>query len=147
MANVHKRILVSEVLALAAKAESKKEKIEILRKHNSLELRDILKGAYDDSIVFALPKGVPPIDTQEKSKYDKTHLVHETKKFRYFVKGGPGDNINPIRKEKMFIDILYRIDDREVELVCHMKDKSLDGVYKGITKKLVAEAFPGLITR
>lgn len=147
MANVHKRILVSEVLDLVAKAESKKEKIEILRKHNSLELRDILKGAFDDTIVFTLPKGVPPIDSNEKKKYDTTHLIHETKKFRYFVKGGPGDQINPIRKEKMFIDILYRISDTEVPLVCHMKDKTLDGVYKGLNKKLVAEAFPGLLLR
>lgn len=143
----HKRILVSEVLELVSKTDSRKEKIEILRKHNSLELRDILKGAFDDSIEFILPKGVPPIDKLEKKKYDSTHLIHETKKFRYFVKGGPGEQVNPFRREKMFIDILYRIHEKEVDLVCNMKDKTLDGVYKGLTKKLVAEAFPGLLFR
>ena len=140
-----KRILVSEVLDLVAQTDSKKEKIEILRKHNSLELRDILKGAFDSSIEFILPKGKPPIDENEKRKYDKTHLIHETKKFRYFVKGGPGEQVNALRREKMFIDILYRIDSKEVDLVCKMKDKDLEGAYKGLTKKLVQEAFPGLI--
>lgn len=140
-----KRILVSEVLELVAKTDSKKEKIEILRKHNSLELRDVLKGAFDESVQFILPKGKPPIDENEKKKYDKTHLVHETKKFRYFVKGGPGEQVNALRRERMFIDVLYRIDSREADLICKMKDKELDGVYKGLTKKLVQEAFPGLI--
>ena len=140
-----KRILVSEVLEQVAKTDSKKEKIDILRKHNSLELRDVLKGAFDDTVQFILPKGQPPIDENEKKKYDKTHLVHETKKFRYFVKGGPGEQVNALRRERMFIDVLYRIDTKEAALICKMKDKELDGVYKGLTKKLVQEAFPGLI--
>lgn len=142
-----KKILVSEVLDLVAKTDSRKEKIEILRKYNSLELRDILKGAFDDTVQFILPKGLPPIDEDEKRKYDKAHLARETKKFRYFVKNGPGEQVNSMRREKMFIDLLYRIDSSEVPLVCHMKDKTLDGVYKGLTKKVVQEAFPGLIIK
>jgi hypothetical protein len=140
-----KRILVSEVLEQVAKAETRKEKLEILRKNNSLELRDVLKGAFDESIEFILPKGKPDIDEKEKKKYDKTHLVHETKKFRYFVKGGPGEQVNALRRERMFIDMLYRIDVKEAELICLMKDKELEGVYKGLNKKLISEAFPGLI--
>ena len=142
-----KKLLVSEVLELVAKTDARKDKIEILRKHNTLELRDILKGAFDDTVQFILPKGLPPIEEDQKKLYDKVRLVTETKKFRYFVKGGPGEQVNPMRREKMFIDILYRIDSKEVELVCHMKDKTLDGVYKGLTKKLVQEAFPGLIVK
>lgn len=140
-----KRILVSDVLELLTKTDSKKEKVDILRKHNSLELRDVLKGAFDESVQFILPKGKPTIDENEKKKYDKTHLVHETKKFRYFVKGGPGEQVNALRRERMFIDILYRIESKEADLICKMKDKELEGVYKGLTKKLVQEAFPGLI--
>ena len=142
-----KKLLVSEVLELVAKADSRKEKVSLLRENNSLELRDILKGAFDDTIEFILPSGVPPINEEEKRLYDKTRLMSETKKFRYFVKNGPGEQVNRARREKMFIDILYRIDSKEVPLVCHMKDKTLDGVYKGVTKKLVQEAFPGLIEK
>lgn len=140
-----KRILVSEVLELVAKAETRKEKIDILRKNNTLELRDVLKGAFDDTITFILPKGKPLIDEKEKKKYDKRHLVHETKKFRYFVTGGPGEQVNALRRERMFIDMLYRIDSAEADLICLMKDKELEGVYKGLNKKLISEAFPGLI--
>lgn len=142
-----KKISVPQVFNQVAKTDSRKEKIEILRKNNSLELRDILKGAFDDNIQFILPSGVPPIDEDEKKKYDTVSLAAETKKFRYFVKGGPGEQVNPMRREKMFIDLLYRVGQEEAKIVCHMKDKTLDGVYKGLTKKLVAEAFPGLITK
>jgi hypothetical protein len=142
-----KKLLVTEMLEAVAKAEARKEKLELLKQFNCLELRDILKGAFDDTIEFTLPKGVPPIDEAEKKNYDKTRLLSETKKFRYFVKGGPGDQVNRVRREKMFIDILYRIDSKEIPLICHMKDKTLDGVYKGVTKKLVQEAFPGLIIK
>lgn len=135
------------MLEAVAKAESRKEKLELLKQLNCLELRDILKGAFDDTIEFILPKGVPPINEDEKKNYDKTRLLSETKKFRYFVKGGPGDQVNRVRREKMFIDILYRVDSKEIPLICHMKDKTLDGVYKGVTKKLVQEAFPGLIVK
>ena len=135
------------MLEAVAKAESRKEKLELLKQFNCLELRDILKGAFDDTIEFILPKGVPPINEDEKKNYDKTRLLSETKKFRYFVKGGPGDQVNRVRREKMFIDILYRVDSKEIPLICHMKDKTLDGVYKGVTKKLVQEAFPGLIDK
>ena len=142
-----KKLLVTEMLEAVAKAESRKEKLELLKQFNCLELPDILKGAFDDTIEFILPKGVPPINEDEKKNYDKTRLLSETKKFRYFVKGGPGDQVNRVRREKMFIDILYRVDSKEIPLICHMKDKTLDGVYKGVTKKLVQEAFPGLIVK
>jgi hypothetical protein len=142
-----KKLLVTEMLEAVAKAEARKEKLELLKQFNCLELRDILKGAFDDTIEFTLPNGVPPINEDEKKNYDKTRLLSETKKFRYFVKGGPGDQVNRVRREKMFIDILYRIDSKEIPLICHMKDKTLDGVYKGVTKKLVQEAFPGLIIK
>ena len=80
-----KKLLVTEVLELVAQAETRKDKIAMLREHNSLELRDILKGAFDDTIQFILPTGVPPVNESEKKLYDKTRLMSETKKFRYFV--------------------------------------------------------------
>ena len=140
-----KKLLISEVLELVVKAESRKDKIALLKAHNSIELRDVLKGAFDDTVEFTLPKGIPPVDEKEKKLYDKTRLMTETKKFRYFVKGGPGDQVNRLRRERMFIDILYRVDSKEIPMLCHMKDKTLEDLYKGITKKLVIEAFPGLI--
>jgi hypothetical protein len=45
----------------------------------------------------------------------------------------------------MFIDCLESLHPDEAELVILMKNKKLAGKYKGITKALVAEAFPSII--
>ena len=51
------------------------------------------------------------------------------------------------RREKMFIDVLESLHPDEAELVIAMKEKSLMGKYKGITSKLVSEAFPNLLVK
>ena len=45
----------------------------------------------------------------------------------------------------MFIRILETIDPEDANLLIICKDKDLAGKFKGLTKKLVSEAFPGLI--
>ena len=47
-----KKLLVTEMLEAVGKAESRKEKLELLKQFNCLELRDVLKGAFDDTIEF-----------------------------------------------------------------------------------------------
>ena len=42
----------------------------------------------------------------------------------------------------MFIQTLESIDPEDAELLCSIKDKKIP--YKGITSKLVTEAYPGL---
>lgn len=144
------KLMIHEILEKAAEASSKEEKIKILQENNNLALRDILRGGMDDSIQFNLPEGKPPHEDPEKMGYSRNALYNQTKRFKYFVKGGPGDNMLPAKRERMFINILESIHPKEGELVLLMKDKRLiksnnSAHYSGITKKLVQEAFPGLI--
>ena len=46
----------------------------------------------------------------------------------------------------MFIDCLESLHPDEAQLILYMKDKKLGGKYKGITKALVKEAFPTIIS-
>jgi hypothetical protein len=137
-ANVH------EILTRAGEAATRVEKIEVLREYNSLALRDVLKGAYDDTIQFIIPKGVPPY-TPSRPESIPSNLRKQSGKFRFFVKGGPGEQLAKVKVEQMFVKILEVIHPDDAVVIIKMKDKELEGVYKGITKKLVTEAFPGLI--
>lgn len=144
------QLMIHEVLEKVAEAQTKQEKIEILRQNNSLALRDVLRGAFDDMIEFILPKGAPPFNVDDAPVgYTSSSLQRQTKKFRYFVKGGPGEQVQPSRRERMFIEILESIHPKEAELIIRMKDKKLietnKAHYKGLTKNLVKEAFPNLI--
>lgn len=139
-------LMIHEILEKVAEAPTRKEKSDLLIKHNTLALRDILKGAFDDNIVFLLPTGAPPYQADDAPHgYTRTSLYNQTKKFRYFVKGGPGEQIASPRRERMFVEILEGVHPKEAELCILMKDKKLNGVYKGVTKKLVQDTWPKLI--
>ena len=143
MAN--KRLLISEIFEQASELKTKQEKIAFLRANTSLALRDIIKGGFDEAIKFNIPDGAPPYKKDDAPVgYQPSTLHSQTRKFKYFVKGGMGDRINPSRREMMFINILESVHPEEAELIIAMKDKKLKGRYKGITKALCAEAFPTL---
>jgi len=137
-------INVYEVIELASKAKTRQERIDVLRNHESWALKDLLRGAYDDLVQWSLPPGAPPYEPAAESSVPST-LHNQHKKFKYFVKGLAGDQVQPIKRERMFIDMLEGIHPKDAELLILMKDKK--SLAKGITKKLVEEAFPKLIVK
>ena len=64
-------------------------------------------------------------------------LPREMRKFQYFFKES---NLNTIKREKLFIELLETVSPEEAKLVLMVKNKKL--TYKGITRKLVEEALP-----
>lgn len=148
--NINK-LVIADVLDLVAAAKTRVEKVEILQKYNCLGLRDLLKGSFDDSIQWELPEGDPPyneFDTTKKGwEYEIRYLNKTSKRLAYFVKGSPSVIKNTVKRERMFIDLLEMIHPRDAKLILLMKDKKMEGQYKGLTKKLVQTAFPRLIAR
>lgn len=138
--------LIDEILTKASEAKSKAERIKILRENNTLALRNVLKGAFDDAIQFLLPTGTPPFKEANQNT-PPSNLRKQSPKFKYFIKGGPGEKLPRVRVESMFIKVLEAIAPSEAKVVILMKDKQLETEFKGINKKLVEEAFPGLISR
>jgi len=136
--------LVYEILEAVAKTTKKEEKIKILRNNESWALKDVLRATYDDSIVFLLPPGDPPY-TPNKEGSIPSNLLKQNKQFKFFVQGGPSPNMMPVRRERIFIDVLESIHPKDAEVLIKMINKKSLG--KGITKKLVQEAFPGLIIK
>ena len=138
--------MIHEVLEKASELKTKTEKKEYLLKNNSKPLRNILKGGFDKSVIFILPKGSPPYRKDDAPKgLEPSNLFRISSRFKYFFKGGLGEQMPAARREKMFIDILESLHPEEAELVIAMKEKKLVGKYKGITKNLVKEIWPTLI--
>ena len=138
--------MISEVLEKAGELKTKKEKISYLRANNSQPLRNILKGSFDKSVEFNLPKGEPPYRKDDAPKgYEPSNLHKISRRFKYFDKGGIGDGMSSSRREKMFIDCLESLHPDEAQLLIDMKDKKLGGKYNGITPKLISEIWPTLL--
>ena len=76
-------------------------------------------------------------------KQGRTTLRKEWTKLYNFVRGG-NDQLNSLRRETMFIQILEGLHPLDAEILCLVKDKKLYDKYK-ITKANVTEAYPDIV--
>ena len=133
--------LMSEVLDKVAKAKTKKQKVELLRQHNTDALRMVLKSSFDPRIEWDLPEGdVPytPNDAPEGTEHNM--LVHEARTLYHYIKGGY-PQLTQNRRENMFIQLLEGLHQDEAEIIVSAKDKGLHRKYKGLSSNVVREAF------
>jgi hypothetical protein len=141
-----RRKLISEVLEEAGKIIKRDERIKFLQLNKSPGLTDILRVQYDDTIVSALPEGAPNYRQDDAPKdYQYTILNKAYTQFKYFFKGPIANDMNPLKRESLFLNLLETLHVEEAELLIAAKDKKMK--YKGITKKLVRDAFPNLIVK
>ena len=140
------RKLVSEVLTEAGKIIKRDDRIKFLQLNKSPGLTDILRIQYDDTIVSALPEGAPNYRQDDAPKdYQYTILNKAYTQFKYFFKGPIANDMKPLKRESLFLNLLESLHVEEAELLIAAKDKKMK--YKGITKKLVRDAFPNLIVK
>ena len=121
----------------------KKHKVELLRRLNS-HCKEILHHAFHPSIKFLLPEGTPPYVFRGTPEAFPTSLYPEVRTFYIFCEGG-GANVNQIRREAIFIQLLEKIHPDEAKVVIAMKDKKFDELYDTITYDVVREAFPDML--
>lgn len=135
-------LMVFEVLEKFTQAKTREEKINVLKQNNSQALRDIIQGSLDPRIQWLLPKGDVPY-TPCDAHNAPTTLLKKHKDFLYCAKGGKGDNMPAVKREKIFLGIVESIHPKDAELVCKMINKKPP--VKGLTVKVAQEAFPGLL--
>ena len=132
--------LVFEVIDKVAETKAKKDKVALLKQHDSTALRSLLRATYDDSLQFNLPKGNPPYTESSENSFP-SNLHIQVKRLPKFI-GTVKEGIDRINVESQFISMLESVHPREAELLCLMKDKKS---IPGVTKAVVKEAFPNLI--
>lgn len=124
-------------------AKNKAERKAVLEKYKDVPaLRDIIRGAFDDSLKFELPEGTPPYEPNRPESTPST-LLKKHREFGYFVKGGPGSSMPAFKRERLFIQLLESIHPEDAVLVLKMINKEPPTAH--LTKKLAQEVFPNLI--
>lgn len=130
---------ISEIIKKASELNTEEEKVEWLKKNDSIPLRTVLKFTYDtDRVQFLLPNTPPP---WKKNGYVGVEgmLYKESRRLGIFVKGGGYDNMNQVKREQLFISLLEDIDDKDAELLTLMiQQKPL----RGLPKTVITKAFP-----
>jgi len=133
-----------EIFTEVEKKRTKNEKIEVLKANSSAAMKAILGYTYDPNVKWLLPDGVPPYKPVAEGIEADGRLYSETKKLYLFV-DGPSDtqrNLKQARREQLFIELLETVDPGDAKVLIGMKDGKLP--YRGMTRKLVADAFPNL---
>jgi dihydroxyacetone kinase-like predicted kinase len=135
------KLLLTEILQKVNNAKTKAEKKKILQQHNSQALRSLFIWNFDESVTSAIPDGEVPYRPNDQPKgLQHDYLEQNQRKFAYFVKGGI--TVSNMKREEIFIGLLETLHADEAELLCLVKDKSLQKKYTRISATLVKEAFP-----
>jgi hypothetical protein len=132
-----------EILELASKARSNDKKAEVLKEYENDAIKALMIWNFDDTVISVVPEGQVPYKKNEAPLgTDHTSLRKEWKNLYHFVKGG-NDTLSNIRRETMFIQMLEGLHPNEAEIICLVKDKSLQTKYK-ISQAVVEKAYPDI---
>ena len=119
---ISNRLELHEIMEKIDKCVDKKLELirELATKHASFS--DYLRCTFDDRITFLLPDGRPPFDPAEEQSYPST-WHKQNSKLKYIVKGLNADNVNPLRRETIFIGILESVHPLDAEILVDMINK------------------------
>ena len=150
------KTLISEVLQRVSNAKTKNEKVEILKEYKSPALTKILLCNFAKNIKFVFPDGKTPYTPSEAPKgVSHQVLFREHRMLEKFIaklvngvtywgcSGTTRPNIQQLKKEQLWVQLLESLHPEESNLLDLVKDKKLTTKYK-ITRQNVIDAFPEL---
>jgi hypothetical protein len=133
--------LFSEIATKINNAKDKPRKLKVLQEHDSVALRQVLKGAFDPNIEWLLPLGdVPYIANDAPVGTEHTLLQQEAKRLYLFTAGGDNTLTNT-KRETLFIQMLEGLCAEEAAFLVSVVNKRVNNEYKGFTANLVKDAF------
>ena len=134
--------LMSEIATKVNNAKDKPRKLKVLKDHDSVPLRQILKGAFDPKIEWLLPNGydIPFNKNDAPIGTEHTILSQEAKRLYLFTKGGD-NTLSQNKRETLFIQMLEGLTGEEADFLITVVNKKVNNKYKGFTANLVKEAF------
>ena len=135
--------LYSEILDEFDKAETRAEKIAVLRKHDHPRFREFLWYLFSPDVKFdvEIPNYKP---SSEPAGLNMSYLHMEITKLYRFIENHPKRPAGLFGKKQqnLFIGILESLHKDEAEILVKLTSKDLKVKY--LTENIVKEAFPGI---
>ena len=135
--------LYSEILDLFSKAETRKDKITVLKRFEHPTFKEFLNYAFNPEIKFDVE--IP----EYKSSFDPAglnvmYLDDEIKRMYRFIVGHPkrAAGLKPNKQKELLLITLESLHKDEADLLVRMLQKDLKISY--LTKKLLKEVYPDL---
>lgn len=140
--NLFKLMMRADTAVAAEK--TKKQKVEALKRFDTLEVKILLALTFNPGVVWKLPEGTPPFKTEANGIDSEPILMQVLRhdKLKFYIKGTGYDNLRSVKLEQMFVNILGEMHPEDAAMICAIKDKKPP--FKNINLVLVKEAFPDI---
>lgn len=113
------------------------EPTALAKYRDNAALKFIFQYAFIPEQKFDLPEGAPPFkEDPAPLGMSPANFIMETKKLYIFTKA---KELNKVRKEHLFIQLLENIHPSEAKVLIAVKDQKLNKLYKKVTAKLAAD--------
>ena len=134
-----------EVFDEFEKAPNREAKINVLRNNKSYALECVLRGTFHPKIKYVFDEIPKYNDSLSPPGMGYTHIHQELDRSYLYEQNNPrvSPNLTLQRKEYLLTQTLEAMEKREAAIFAGMLTKRLP--VKGLTYKLVAEAFPDLL--
>jgi hypothetical protein len=117
--------------------EVNKEPTALAKYRDNAALKFIFQYSFIPEQKFDLPEGAPPFkEDAAPLGMSPANLIMETKKLYIFTKA---KELNKVRKEHLFIQLLENVHPSEAKLLVAVKDQKLNKLYKKVTANLAAD--------
>lgn len=117
--------------------EVNKDTATLAKYRENAALKFIFQYAFIPEQKFDLPDGEPPYKKDAGPMgMSPGNLLQETKRLYIFTRA---KELNKIRKEQLFIQLLENIHPSEAKLMLAVKDQKLNKLYKNVTADLAAD--------
>lgn len=136
-----RKLPISQIINTCATLKTEAEKVQYLQQNYSTALTTVLQYALDKRVKWQLPDGDPPYKQSDLTFDNEGMLYSEARRLYLFLEGG-NPNLTNLKREMLFIGLLESIHPDDAKIILMAKNKKMP---KGITKKIVNLAFPGLI--
>ena len=136
---------IAEILEECSKIDgigSREKKVAFLKKNSHAAMKAVLGFCFDPKIKWMLPEGDCPYKPAGEEEDIHSTLYNDYRKLHIFVESVEYHKMKPLQREKLFINFLESLHPSDARMIIAVKDGALP--WKGITKKLVQEAFPGI---
>ena len=133
--------LFSEIATKINNAKDKPRKLKVLQEHDSVALRQVLKGAFDPNIEWLLPLGDVPYTANDAPVGTEHTLLQQEAKRLYLFTAGGDNTLTNTKRETLFIQMLEGLCAEEAAFLVSVVNKRVNNEYKGFTANLVKDAF------
>ena len=117
--------------------EVDKDPTSLAKYRENAGLKFLFQYAFIPEQKFDLPEGAPPFkEDPAPLGMSPANLIMETKKLYVFTKA---KELNKVRKEQLFIQLLENVHPSEAKLLIAVKDQKLNKLYKKVTADLAAD--------